>query len=145
MQPVPIVTTTNARLPVLAGVLGRAFLNDPMIRWPMADAPDMETRIGQVFTAIYTEFMDKGTMWEAGDGAGFAHWVPPGGAAEALESTDSIMDSLRPLTQDGGARYEVMWEWIEARIPADVWYLDMIGVDPAQQGQASARRCSGSD
>ena len=134
-QPISIVPTTKARLPILAGVLGRAFVHDPMLLWPMADAPDMEARVGQVFAAIYAEFMDRGTMWEAGEGAGFAHWVPPGGAAETLDGTDEIMASVRPLTADDGARYDVLWEWIEARIPDDVWYLDMIAVDPARQGQ----------
>jgi ribosomal protein S18 acetylase RimI-like enzyme len=134
-EPISIVPTTRAHLPVLAGVLSRAFVHDPMLLWPMADAPDMGARVGQVFTAIYTEFMDKGTMWEAGDGAGFAHWVPPGSAAGVLEGTDRIMALLRPLTDDDGARYEVMWDWVEARVPEDVWYLDMLAVEPARQGE----------
>ena len=134
-QPIRITPASRARLPVLAAVLGRAFLHDPMIRWPMAEAPDMQDRIAEVFSNIYREFMETGTMWEAGEGAGFAHWVPPGGAGDALESTDRIMASLRPLTDDDGARYLTLWAWIEERIPADVWYLDMIGVDPLRQGK----------
>jgi ribosomal protein S18 acetylase RimI-like enzyme len=106
-----------------------------MLRWPLADAPDMEARAGQHFATVYRDFMERGTMWEADDGAGFAHWVPPGGAGEALETTEAIMDGLRVLTDDDGRRYEELWEWVEARVPDDVMYLDVIGVDPDQQGR----------
>lgn len=134
-QALSIMPTTNARLPVLAGVLGRAFRNDPMILWPMTKVPDMESRIAFFYETIYDAFMESGMMWEAGEGAGFANWVPPGGAGEVLENTDAIMEALRPLTDDGGGRYEVMWAWIEDRVPADVMYLDMLGVEPARQGE----------
>jgi GNAT superfamily N-acetyltransferase len=132
---IPVRPTTDDRLPVMAAVLGRAFVHDPMILWPMVEAPDMQPRVARHFATIYREFMGRGTMWEAGDGAGFAHWVPPGGAGEALETTDAILAALCELTNDDGARYEVLWEWVEARVPADVMYLDAIGVDPSQQGR----------
>jgi GNAT superfamily N-acetyltransferase len=132
---IPVRLTTDDRLPVMASVLGRAFVRDPMILWPMAEAPDMEARVARHFATIYRDFMERGTMWEAGDGAGFAHWVPPGGAGEALETTDAIMATLRELTDDEGTRYEILWEWVETRIPSDVLYLDMLGVDPPQQGR----------
>lgn len=134
-EPIRIARTTNDRLSVMAAVLGRAFVHDPMILWPMAEAPDMEPRVTRHFATIYRDFMERGTMWEAGDGAGFAHWVPPGGAGEALETTEMLMAALRELTDDGGARYEVLWDWVEARVPADVMYLDAIGVDPSRQGR----------
>jgi GNAT superfamily N-acetyltransferase len=134
-ETVRITPTDASRLPILADVLGRAFLHDPMIRWPMAEVPDMQARIAQFFAAIYGPFMETGTMWEAQDGAGFAHWVAPGGAGEALATTDSLMEGLLAFTDDDGSRYGVLWEWIEERVPQDAWYLDSIGVDPARQGQ----------
>ena len=133
-EAIQVRPTSDDRLLVMADVLGRAFASDPIILWPLAEAPDMEARIARHFATIYRDFMDRGTMWEAGDGAGFAHWVPPGGAAEALETTDAIMAALRELTDDDGARYEALWDWIDARVPGDVMYLDAIGVDPSQQG-----------
>ena len=123
------------RLPVLADVLGRAFVDDPMIRWPIALGADMPERIEHHFTAIFGPLLDLGTMWEAEDGAGFANWVPPGGAGEALETTDEIRASLARITEDAGARYDVLWDWVEARVPSDAWYLDVLGVDPARQGE----------
>ena len=135
MEKVRIAATDHSRLPILADVLGRAFLHDPMIRWPMTQVPDMQPRIARFFAAIYRPYMETGTMWEAGDGAGFAHWVPPGGAEAALATPDSMKEALLPLTDDDGARYDILWAWIEERVPEDVWYLDSIGVDPARQGE----------
>jgi GNAT superfamily N-acetyltransferase len=134
-SPVSIVPVNASRLPVLAAVLGRAFRDDPMIRWPIGQNHDVQRRIVQHFTAIFGPLLDLGTMWEAQDAAGFANWVPPGGAGEALETTDQIRASLDRLTDDGGARYDVLWEWVEDRVPADAWYLDVLGVDPARQGE----------
>lgn len=125
--------TSASRLPVFADVVGRAFLDDPMIRWPMAEAPDIQDRVVRFFAAVYGPFIDSGNIWEAGDGAGFANWVPPGGASEALETDEAFTATLTTLSDDGGARYDVLWTWIEGRIPGDVWYLDMLAVDPTSQ------------
>ncbi len=133
-EPVPIVPTTAARLPIFADVVGRAFVDDPMIRWPMAEAPDMQDRVVRFFAAVYGPFMEAGTIWEAGRGAGFANWVPPGGASDALQTEEAFAATLAALSDDGGASYEILWNWIEDRIPDDVWYLDMVAVDPATQG-----------
>jgi predicted N-acetyltransferase YhbS len=51
-----------------------------------------------------------------------------------FESDAAVRSRLAPLTDDGGARYERLWDWIEERVPTDVWYLDALGVDPAKQG-----------
>ena len=132
---ITIESAAADRLPVLADVVGRAFLDDPMIRWPMAESPDMHARVARFFSVIYGPLIGDGNIWEAGDGAGFAHWVPPGSAGDALDTTEELMAALVSLTDDGGARYDVLWAWIEERVPDDVWYLDMIGVDPAHQGR----------
>jgi GNAT superfamily N-acetyltransferase len=135
MGSLSIMPATADRLPVLVDVLARAFADDPMIRWPMVDAPDMHPRIARFFAGIYAPLIDDGNLWEAGDGAGFAHWVPPGSASAALETHDELAATLQAITDDGGARYERLWTWVEARIPDDVWYLDLIAVDPVHQGR----------
>ena len=135
MTDVEIARATAERLPILADVVGRAFLDDPMIRWPMRTAPDMLPLVIRFFSAIYGPLMDRGNLWEAGDSEGFAHWVPPGSASDALETQDELTEGLKSLADDGGARYDTLWSWIDERVPEDVWYLDMIAVDPARQGR----------
>lgn len=122
------------RIDKLADVFTLAFADDPMIRWPLPDSPDLPDRIRQVFASIYLDIADQGVIWEAGDADGFAVWIPAGAAEDMFESDAAVRAQLAPLTDDGGARYERLWDWIEERVPSDVWYLDAIGVDPTKHG-----------
>jgi len=123
------------RIEALAATYARAFLDDPIVRWPLPDESDVQERIRQVFASIYLGIADDGMIWEAGDAAGFAVWIPVGAAEEMFESDAAVQASLAPLTADDGERYRVLWDWIEERVPDDVWYLDAIGVEPSRQGQ----------
>jgi ribosomal protein S18 acetylase RimI-like enzyme len=123
------------RIDALAAVYARAFLDDPIVRWPLPDTPDVHDRIQQVFASIYFGIADDGVIWEAGDASGFAVWIPAGAADDMFESDAAVQRSLAPLTADDGERYRVLWDWIEARVPTDVWYLDAIAVEPSRQGQ----------
>jgi ribosomal protein S18 acetylase RimI-like enzyme len=126
---------TRDRLPAMAAVLARAFADDPMIRWPLLPAgEDLGVRIEQTFGSIYDGIVDLGLIWEAGDGDGFAVWIAPGMADQMFESDAAARSLVAPLTDDDAARYDVLWSWIETHTPDDVWYLDVLGVDPAKQG-----------
>jgi ribosomal protein S18 acetylase RimI-like enzyme len=123
------------RINALAAVYARAFRDDPIVRWPLPDTGDVQDRIQTVFASIYVGIADDGVIWEAGDADGFAVWIPAGAADDMFESDAAVQRELAPLTADDGERYRVLWDWIEARVPADVWYLDAIGVDPSRQGR----------
>jgi ribosomal protein S18 acetylase RimI-like enzyme len=79
--------------------------------------------------------VDAGVIWEAGEADGVAVWIPPGTAMEMFESDRSVRNELAGLTDDNGERYDVLWSWIEARVPDDVYYLDAIAVESARQGK----------
>jgi GNAT superfamily N-acetyltransferase len=120
-------------MPELAHVLGRAFIDDPMLRWPLDQHGDMGSLMERAFGLIYEGIADSRMIWEAGDAHGFAVWIPPGASDDMFESDAAVRDLLAPLTDDGGARYDTLWSWIEDRVPGDVWYLDALGVDPDHQ------------
>jgi ribosomal protein S18 acetylase RimI-like enzyme len=122
------------RIGTLAATYARAFIDDPIVRGPLPDVPDVQDRIRLVFGSIYLGVAGDGVIWEAGDADGFAVWIPAGAADDMFESDAAVQRSLAPLTDDDGARYAVLWDWIEARVPDDVWYLDAIGVEPSRQG-----------
>ena len=132
--PVEIARAGPDRIGALADTYARAFIDDPIVRWPLPDTPDVHDRIRQVFASIYLGIADDGVIWEAGDADGFAVWIPAGAADDMFESDAAVQRSLAPLTADDGERYRVLWDWIEALVPSDVWYLDAIGVEPARQG-----------
>jgi len=133
--PVEITTAGPDRIGALADTLSRAFIDDPMLRWPLPDTPDIGDRLRQTFASIYLDIADQGVIWEAGDAAGFAVWIPPGAADDMFASDEAVRGMLAPLTDDGGVKYEALWTWIEERVPRDVWYLDALGVDPSRQGE----------
>ncbi len=54
------------RLSALASVFGRAFVNEPMMRWPMGDQGDVAER----FTRAFAHFL------EAALGLGIVCWDP---------------------------------------------------------------------
>jgi ribosomal protein S18 acetylase RimI-like enzyme len=126
---------TRERIPRVAEVFTRALRNDPIVLWPLAADGDVQASIETMFAAIYEGIADSGVIWEAGDAAGFAVWIPAGAHQEMFDSDAAVRDRLSPLTDDGGARYDTLWSWIEDRVLGDAWYLDAIGVDPPQQGR----------
>ena len=132
---IEITSAGPDRIDAMADTLSPAFIDDPMLRSPLPDTPDVGDRLRQTFSSIYLGIVDQGVIWEAGDADGFAVWIPAGATDDMFASDEAVRASLAPLTDDGGVRYEALWTWIEERVPRDVWYLDALGVKPSRQGQ----------
>ncbi len=129
-----VIPATDARLDALVTVLGRAFVDDPMTRWPLSSGGDMIGRVETMFRLMYGPLIET-AAYEVPDARGFAVWVPPGATEAMFESDARIRSQLAPLTDDGATRYANLWSWIEDHVPDEpVWYLDAIGVDPDHQG-----------
>ena len=60
---------------------------------------------------------------------------PRGWPIRCSRATPQRATLVAPLTDDGAARYDVLWSWIETHTSEDVWYLDVLGVDPSKQGK----------
>jgi len=71
-------------------------------------------------------------VWEGGDAAGVAVWVPPGGA-ELLGAADQAVASAPVITPADADRQQRMWDWLGSYVANDVWYLEVLGVEPACQ------------
>jgi ribosomal protein S18 acetylase RimI-like enzyme len=127
-MPIDIKPATFERVPELAGLLGRAFADDPMFLWPLGSRASADRITG--FFRIFDERLSPlGWLWEAGNGAGVAGWIPPGSDAEMMEIDRELRPEIAVQTEDGGHRYEAMWEWIAEHFPDEpFWYLDHIGV-----------------
>ena len=116
-------------VPALAGLLGRAFVDDPMIVWPIGqDQLDVVTTMFRTFNDAY---VGRGWLWEAGDGDGVAAWVPPGHDDDMME----VDRAVRPSLENLGTRHGELWDWIAERFPREpFWYLDYIAVDTQRRG-----------
>ena len=134
----PSVAITQAgrdRLSVVASVLGRAFVTEPMMRWPLGPHEDIEVRTVQAFEYFLDGLIDLGVVWEAGRGMGGAVWIPPD-QLDAWKEAQTRDRRVYDLTDDGGRRWAEFWEWIGSKVPTvRLWHLDSIGVAPAMQGR----------
>jgi len=61
---------------VLASVFGRAFVGEPMMRWPLGDHGDIEERFTRCFEYFLEDLVKLGLVWEAGTALGAALWIP---------------------------------------------------------------------
>jgi len=78
----------------------------------------------------------EGWMWEIEGGAGAAVWLPPEATASFPEDDLATRPAIAALTDDGGARYNAFWDWLNSHIPNEpLWFLDQIAVEPTRQGE----------
>ena len=124
------------RLDVLASTFGRAFVDEPMMLWPMGLAGDVAGPLTRCFRYFLEEALGLGVVWEVADGRGAAVWVSPA-QATAWEAADPWNQArIGALTDDGGRRYDDFWAWVESRTPDEpLWLLDSIAVAPPCQGR----------
>jgi GNAT superfamily N-acetyltransferase len=127
------------RLSALAPVFGRAFVNEPMMRWPMGEEGDVVDQLTHAFAYFLEGALPLGLVWEAGDAKGAAVWIPPG-RIESWEDNPWNQPRIDALAFDGGRRYGEFWDWVEARTPEEpLWLLDSIAVEAAVQGRGFGR------
>jgi len=120
------------RVPAIAAMLGRAFRDDPIVRWALLPAEDPAAQIAGYFRFVDEVLAPIGMLWEAGDAAGAAVWIPPGTRLEDVDEAST--PGIHTLTDP--ERHDALWAWIESKIPREpLWFLDHIGVDPSQQGR----------
>ena len=138
-----VIRVTSQRQDAAAGVLARAFLDDPMMRWSMGgdltDRPGLGERFTAYFRTVNAPNVDAGWVWETEDGSGAAVWLPPEATASFLEDDLATRPAIAGFTDDPG-RYGEFWDWLDSHIPDEpMWFLDQIGVEPDHQGHGTGR------
>ena len=135
---IEIVPAGTERVEDLSLLMAHAFVNDPMIRWPLP-AAGIERSTTLMFRWLLEGYADIGFLWQAveptGKAVGCAAWLPPGRSQELERVDRASRPRIAELTDDGGARYDTLWDWIEEKIPDEpVWFLDMIAVEEVARG-----------
>jgi len=133
-QDVEISQATPDRLPVLASVLGRAFVVEPMMRWPLGEGADYEVELVHAFELFTEDPIRLGMVWEAGAATGALIWIPAG-QMDAVGDGNRAMRSVYER-EDGARRFDLFWDWGASKHPDEPLALfDSIAVEPAAQGR----------
>jgi GNAT superfamily N-acetyltransferase len=127
----------------LARVLGRAFYDDPPFVWMLPDDTSRERRNAGMFATIMrSHAMRYGAVEVACDGqviSGGTIWLPPG---HWMPTTGQQLRSLPGFARALGRRIDAASRLDTALAkhhPREQhWYLYVIGVEPARQGQGIA-------
>jgi GNAT superfamily N-acetyltransferase len=137
MMGVPIVQVTSDRLPQVASMSARAFIDEAMFRWVLGEVDDPLGAVEAEFSAMDAVAADLGCLWEAGDALGAARWVSPEASPAYWERCKAFSSEglgLAAYATDGGRRYEVLYECLDAHEPSEpVWTLDILTVEPSEQ------------
>jgi ribosomal protein S18 acetylase RimI-like enzyme len=115
------------------GVLVLAFGADPMARWCWSDPHVYLETFPRFAQAFAGEAFVKGTAWCADGSAGTALWLPPN-----VQPDEDALGTLMENTLSGQKRDDVfaLLEQMGTHHPSEPhWYLPLIGVDPARQGE----------
>jgi ribosomal protein S18 acetylase RimI-like enzyme len=140
----PTIEVRRARetdIPVLAEVLARAFAEDPALSYfTQRDERQHERMVAGMEAMLRYGSARLSDTYTTADLAGAAIWTPPGYSGLGLREWPGMlrkslfMCGWRGLVTIRSAR-RVLDERLARHIPEPNYYLSVIGVDPAGQGQ----------
>jgi ribosomal protein S18 acetylase RimI-like enzyme len=133
------------------GAVVQAFSTDPVARWFYPDSQQYAANFPNFVKAFAGAAFEHGGAYCADDYSGAALWLPPG-----VHPDDDTLSTLLQETipeSDHEERFALL-ERMESYHPAEPhWYLPMIGVVPAKQGNGygsallkhALERCDGEE
>ena len=131
-----------------AGAVALAVADDPFYRSLTAAYADRPAERHARLTAYVAVSMDEaqhyGRLLVDPNGDGAAIWTLPVSQADAATMRRAKYAMLREVVGEAGlTAYQTMVENMEAclhgHLPADAWYLSILGVDPGIQGRGTGR------
>ena len=132
-MPEPHVTlAAEGDLDGVVSTLVLAFSADPVMRWIFREADDYLRWFPAMMRPQAEAMVSKGTVYRSG-AAGASIWVPPGSKLEGDAVVEAILSGVPEADQD--ARFRFFGEMDTHHPDEEHWYLPIIGVDPACQGQ----------
>lgn len=133
---------TPADVPRLAGVLARAYQDDPLMRWFVPDDRGRARRLERFFAATLRRMIGR-SLREAlttEDLAGIAMWAAPGTCKVPVPAMLPGLPAMVAALRAGMLRSARAYGALLARHdPGHAhWYLETIATDPDRQGHGVA-------
>ncbi len=111
-----------------------AFAADPVNRWYLPDADRFLTYFPKVVESFLDQSIEAGACFVTAGGEGAAIWLPPGVSGDEAAMQAILAEAAPPELQEPlGALFSAFENYHPH--DADCWYLPVIGVDPAHQGE----------
>lgn len=129
-----------ADLPVLAAVLTRSFLDDPLMEFLCPEHATRGADLQVLFTVAASAGLRRGHTYvltdPTGDMAGAAIWSPPEVEPLSDDEVGPVVDAIISRYGDEGLmRMGAMTEAMDANHPdSPHLYLFIVGIDPSRQG-----------
>jgi GNAT superfamily N-acetyltransferase len=110
-----------------------AFTADPMARWTWPHAHQFLAALPRMVRALGGEAFSHGSAFCTEDYAGAALWLPPETHPDDKELQALLQSTVSPSLAKETA---VVFEQMATYHPSEPhWFLPLIGVDPAHQGE----------
>ncbi|MET0474642.1 MAG: GNAT family N-acetyltransferase [Mycobacterium sp.] len=140
MDDVQARPATRDDVHALSKTLGRAFFDDPVMRWMLPDADVRRRRLHKLFEALTRHHhLARGGVEVVADGVrigGAALWDPPGQWRQTRREELRAMPGLILTFGRSLRRGMVAEEMMKAAHPEEPhWYLAIIGSDPDVRGK----------
>jgi ribosomal protein S18 acetylase RimI-like enzyme len=140
MSPVDARRATRTDIPALSATLGKAFFDDPVMRWILPDDEARRQKLHWLFAALTRyHHLSRGGVEVATDGTAIdaaALWDPPGQwrqtVGEQLRAMPRLLATFG-LSITRGLVVEEMMAKVHPEEPH--WYLAIIGSDPHVRGK----------
>jgi GNAT superfamily N-acetyltransferase len=146
MMPPAIVPLERKNLPRAAACLARAFHDDPLQTYVLPDPEERAERSAGHFAPILEYGLRFGTvLTTAEEPRGVSVWLPPGQALVTEErAAEAGLDRLPDVLGAAAANrflsvLSAIDPYHQIDVPADHWYVFVLGVDPAAQGLGLGR------
>ena len=131
MIPEILVAKGKDRQKVLETIL-LGFVSDPFVRWICPEASNYLLFV-QAFNAYGGNAIDSNTAFIAESFSGAALWLPPGVEADEEAFVVERENNVDPARHDD--LFAILEALEEYHPKEDWWYLPLIAVDPAHQGE----------
>jgi GNAT superfamily N-acetyltransferase len=139
------MAVTETRITVRKGIsedvvamsrtLGRAFFEDPIMRWAIPNDARRETVLPDFFELFAKIFESHDESYITEDGAGAALWVPPGKQPIGEDQAEEFAERMEELAGVDAERLFEVSKIIDDHHPQGSFYfLQFMGVEPGRQG-----------
>jgi GNAT superfamily N-acetyltransferase len=130
------VASTADENPVVDTVV-LAFTTDPMARWTWPYSHQFLAALPRMVRALGGAAFSSGSAFCTEDYAGAALWLPPGVHPDDKELEALLQSTVAPpLVSETAAVFEQMATYHPTE---PHWFLPLIGVDPAHQGEGHGK------